>query len=133
MTYLYFQMPLMLLVITPALDGLKPEWREAAESLGASGAQYWRMVALPGAGAVGAGLLSALLFANAFGTVATVMALTGSTLFHRADRAVRSRSAATCCTTPIWAMRWRLAMIVITVVSNLIYVLLRARAERWQK
>lgn len=37
LTYLYFQMPLMLLVISPALEGMKPEWQEAAESQGASG------------------------------------------------------------------------------------------------
>src|SRR5207249_292991 len=37
LTYLYFQVPLMVLIITPALDGLKREWREAAECLGASG------------------------------------------------------------------------------------------------
>jgi putative spermidine/putrescine transport system permease protein len=46
-TYLFFQIPLMILIITPALDGLKREWREAAAMLGATGPQYWRMVALP--------------------------------------------------------------------------------------
>ncbi len=30
LTYLYFQIPLMVLILTPALDGLKREWREAA-------------------------------------------------------------------------------------------------------
>ena len=47
LAYLYFQIPLMVLIITPALDGLRKDWREAAESLGATGWQYWRMVALP--------------------------------------------------------------------------------------
>lgn len=46
-TYLYFQIPLMVLILTPALDGLKREWREASAILGASGWQYWRYVALP--------------------------------------------------------------------------------------
>ena len=41
LTYLYFQIPLMVLILTPALDGLKREWREAASILGASRAQYW--------------------------------------------------------------------------------------------
>lgn len=55
---------------------MKPEWREAA-SLGASGAQYWRMVGAPvlAPSVLGCFLL---LFANAFGTLATVIALTGS-------------------------------------------------------
>src|ERR1700729_992239 len=46
-TYLYFQIPLMVLVVTPAIDGLKSEWVEAAEMLGASSWQYWRLLALP--------------------------------------------------------------------------------------
>jgi putative spermidine/putrescine transport system permease protein len=45
--YLYFQFPLMVLVIAPAIEGLRKEWREAAENLGATPAQYWRKVALP--------------------------------------------------------------------------------------
>src|SRR3712207_5743318 len=44
LTYLYFQIPLMVVVITPAIDGLKREWGEAAATLGASPLQYWRMV-----------------------------------------------------------------------------------------
>ena len=47
LTYLYFQIPLMILILAPALDGLKREWREASEILGATHWQYWRHVALP--------------------------------------------------------------------------------------
>src|SRR6185295_16781250 len=47
LTYMYFQLPLMVLIIAPALDGLKREWREASENLGATSWQYWRYVALP--------------------------------------------------------------------------------------
>ena len=36
LTYLYFQIPLMVLILAPALDGLKREWREASEILGAT-------------------------------------------------------------------------------------------------
>ena len=76
-TYLYFQIPLMALVVAPAIDGLKREWAEAAETLGASAWQYWRLIALPilWPSALGAALL---LFANAFGAIATAYALTGS-------------------------------------------------------
>ena len=79
LTYLYFQIPLMVLVLTPALDGLKREWREAAEILGASSWQYWRYVVLPvlWPSFLGATLL---LFANSFGAIATAFALTGSSL-----------------------------------------------------
>jgi putative spermidine/putrescine transport system permease protein len=79
LTYLYFQIPLMVLILTPALDGLKRDWREASAILGASAWQYWRYVALP---VLWPSLLgtSLLLFANAFGAIATAYGLTGSSL-----------------------------------------------------
>ena len=78
LTYMYFQLPLMVLIITPSLDGLKREWREAAESLGATPAEYWRHVALP---VLAPSIFGAmiLLFGNAFGAYATAFALTGGT------------------------------------------------------
>lgn len=74
--YVYFQLPLMILLIVPALLGLRQEWREAAVSLGATRAQYWRRVALP---ILAPSLLGSfvLLFANAFGAYATAWTLTG--------------------------------------------------------
>src|SRR5690242_14774006 len=47
LTYMYFQFPLMVLIMAPALDGLKREWREAAENLGATTIEYWFRVAFP--------------------------------------------------------------------------------------
>ena len=72
--YLYFQIPLMVLVFMPALDGIRPQWREAAESLGATSWQYWRHVAIPllTPPFLGSALL---LFANAFAAYATAAAL----------------------------------------------------------
>lgn len=74
LVYLYFQLPLMILVSVPALAVLRPEWREAATNLGASGATYWRRIALP---VLLPSLIAAalLLFANAFGAYATAYAL----------------------------------------------------------
>ena len=76
LTYIYFQLPLMVLIMAPALDALKHEWREAAENLGATSGQYWRYIALP---ILLPSLLGtmALLFGNAFGAQATAFALTG--------------------------------------------------------
>ena len=45
--YVYFQIPLMVLVFLPAIDGLRIQWREAAESLGGSTWHYWRYVGGP--------------------------------------------------------------------------------------
>jgi putative spermidine/putrescine transport system permease protein len=74
--YLYFQIPLMILVIAPAIDGLRREWREAAANLGATTLQFWRHVGLP---ILTPSLLSAvvLLFGNSFAAYATAYGLTG--------------------------------------------------------
>jgi putative spermidine/putrescine transport system permease protein len=74
LAYTYFQLPLMILITLPALNALKPEWREAATNLGASNFTYWRRVALP---VLMPSLIAAamLLFANSFGAFATAYAL----------------------------------------------------------
>jgi len=79
LVYAYFQIPLMLIVISPALEGLRKEWREAAEGLGATSGQYWRMIGLP---ILLPSLASAfvLLFGNAFSAYATPYALTSGAL-----------------------------------------------------
>jgi putative spermidine/putrescine transport system permease protein len=75
--YLYFQLPLMILLIIPSLHGLKREWHEAALNLGANTFQYWIRVALPILfPSLASGFL--LLFANSFGAYATAWTLTGS-------------------------------------------------------
>jgi putative spermidine/putrescine transport system permease protein len=76
LTYTYFQIPLMVLIIAPALDGMKKEWREASENLGATAWQYWLHVGIP---VLLPSLLASLilLFGNAFGAYATAYALTG--------------------------------------------------------
>ncbi len=130
-TYLYFQIPLMILIITPALDGLKREWIEAAQTLGASNAQYWRMVALP---VLWPALLGsfALLFANAFGAVATAMALTGSSL-SIVPIILFAQIRGDVLNDPHLGYALAFGMIVVTGIANLIYILLRVRAERWLK
>jgi putative spermidine/putrescine transport system permease protein len=79
LVYVYFQLPLMVLIIAPSLDGLKREWREASENLGASTWEYWRYIALP---ILTPSLFGAfvLLFGNAFGAYATAFALTAGSL-----------------------------------------------------
>jgi len=74
MVYSYFQIPLMVLVFLPALDGVRPQWREATESLGGSTRDYWRHVAVPILTPPFLGALL-LLFANAFSAYATAAVL----------------------------------------------------------
>ncbi len=128
-TYLYFQIPLMVLILMPALDGLKKEWREAASILGASSFQYWRYVALP---VLWPSLLGTtiLLFANAFGAVATAYALTGSSL-NIVPILLYAQIRGDVLHDPHLGYALALGMIVITGAANLAYIWLRMRGERW--
>ena len=130
-TYIFFQIPLMILIITPALDGLKREWREAAQCLGASGVQYWRMVALP---ILFPALLGtfALLFANAFGAVATAYALTGSSL-NIVPIMLFAQIRGDVLGDPHLGYAMAFGMILVTAAANVIYIWLRMRSERWLK
>jgi putative spermidine/putrescine transport system permease protein len=129
LTYLYFQIPLMVLMLTPALDGLRREWREAAEILGANTWQYWRMVALPllWPSILGTTLL---LFANAFGAIATAYALTGSSL-NIITILLYAQIRGDVLHDPNLGYALALGMILITGLSNGVYIWLRQRGERW--
>lgn len=131
LTYLFFQIPLMILIITPALDGLKREWKEAASILGATGPQYWRMVVLP---ILTPSLLGtfALLFANAFGAVATAIALTGSSL-NIAPILLYAQIRGDVLGDPHLGYALAFGMVVVTGIANGVYIWLRARSERWLK
>ncbi len=131
LTYMYFQIPLMVLILTPALDGMKKEWKEAALILGATNGQYWRMVAFPilWPSLMGTTLL---LFANAFGAIATAYALTGSSL-NIVPILLYAQIRGDVLHNANLGYALALGMIVITGLSNLLYIMLRMRAERWQK
>lgn len=77
--YSYFQIPLMVIVITPALLAMRGEWREATENLGATSSQYWRMVGLP---VLAPSLLASfiLLFGSGFSAYATAYSLTSGNI-----------------------------------------------------
>lgn len=131
LTYLYFQIPLMILIMTPAIDGLKREWREASAILGASTWQYWRMIAFP---ILWPSLLGSflLLFANAFGAIATAYALTGSSL-NIITILLFAQIRGDVLHDPNLGYALALGMILITGLSNGAYIWLRSRSERWMR
>ncbi|MEO8882319.1 MAG: ABC transporter permease subunit [Devosia sp.] len=131
LTYLYFQIPLMILIIAPAIDGLKKEWNEAAATLGATPFQFWRYVGLPVLWPNLLGTLS-LLFANAFGAIATAYALTGSQL-NIVPILLYAQIRGDVLNNPGLGAALALGMIVITAVANIVYLVIRTRAERWLK
>lgn len=129
LVYLYFQIPLMVLVILPAIDGLKREWREAAENLGATAIQYWRDVALPVLTPSILGTMI-LLFGNAFGAHATAYALTGG-LFNLATLLIGQQISGDVLNNPGLGYAVAMGMVIIMALSILIYSILQRRSERW--
>ena len=73
--YLYFQVPLMIIVFTPAISVIRKEWQEAAKNLGAKSSQFWRFIGFP---LLFPSFIASflLLFANGFSAYATANALT---------------------------------------------------------
>jgi putative spermidine/putrescine transport system permease protein len=131
LTYMFFQFPLMVLIITPALDGLKKEWSEAAENLGASHSLYWRKVALP---IMMPSILGAmiLLFGNSFGAYATAYSLTGG-FINLITIVIGSQIKGDILYNPGLGYVLAVGMIVVMSVMMSIYYLLRRRSERWMR
>jgi putative spermidine/putrescine transport system permease protein len=131
LAYTYFQFPLMILTITPALEGLKKEWREAATNMGATPSQYWRDVALP---VLMPSILGAmlLLFGNAFGAYATARALTGGSIFL-VPIAIGQQIRGDVLGNPNEGYALAFGMVVIMSIAIVAYTLLQRRASRWIK
>jgi putative spermidine/putrescine transport system permease protein len=131
LTYLYFQIPLMILVIAPTIDGLRREWREAAENLGATGAQYWRYIGLP---VLLPSLLGAmvLLFGNAFAAYATPYALT-SGVITLVPMQIGNVLQGNVLTDPHLGQALALGMIVVIAISMALYAALQRRTSRWTR
>ncbi|MDZ7882533.1 MAG: ABC transporter permease subunit [Mycobacterium sp.] len=130
LVYTYFQIPLMVIVFLPALDGLRTQWREAAVSLGASTWQYWREVAMPLLTPAFLGSLL-LLFANAFAAYATAAALVsqGSPIVPLLIRSALTSEVVLGRAGLAYALA--LEMIVVVAVVMIAYNLLVRRTARW--
>lgn len=131
LVYMYFQFPLMVLIMAPALDGLKREWREAAENLGASTTQYWLKVAMP---VLLPSILGAmiLLFGNAFGAYATAYALTGGRIGIVTIQ-IGAQIRGDVLYNPGLGYAMAIGMVVIMAISLAGYSWLQAKTERWLK
>jgi putative spermidine/putrescine transport system permease protein len=127
--YLYFQFPLMVLIIAPAIDGLKPEWREAAENMGATSAQYWRRVALPILTPTLFGSMI-LLFGNSFGAQATAYQLTAGQV-NLVPLAIGNQISGDVLHNVGLGYSMAMGMVAVMGVSILAYTWLQRRAERW--
>jgi putative spermidine/putrescine transport system permease protein len=130
LTYVYFQVPLMVILITPALEGLAPQWREAAENLGAPAWAYWRHVALPVlAPAFGGATL--VLFGNAFAAYATALALTSGSIPLVPTAIASALSGNVLAGRENVGLALGLDMVVVIGLVMVGYLLLQRRAARW--
>ncbi len=130
LVYAFFQIPLMLLVMLPAFDGLKKDWREAAENLGATPRQYWRFVAFP---VLLPSLLGTflLLFGNAFGAYATAQTLTGGSGVPLATLLIGQQISGDVLNNQGLGMAVAVGMLVIMSIAIIFYSKLQRRSERW--
>lgn len=130
LVYSYFQIPLMVVVFIPAVEGLRVQWREAAETLGASTWSYWRLIGLPLLAPAFLGS-TLLLFANAFAAYATAAALIsqGSPLLPLQVRGALTNELLVGGESRGYAIA--LEMIVVVAVVMTLYALVSRRAARW--
>lgn len=129
MVYMYFQFPLMVLVIAPAIDGLRREWLEASENLGATTFQYWRYVALPILLPSILGTMI-LLFGNSFGAFATAQALTGGSI-NLVTIVIGAQLRGDVLGDAGLGYALALGMVVVMAVAITAYTLLQRQTERW--
>ena len=129
LVYAYFQIPLMVIVVSPAIAALRPSWREAAENLGASSGQYWRLVGLP---VLAPALLSAwiLLFGSAFSAYATAYALTSGNI-GLVTTEISNVLSGNVMASPQTGAALAVGMIVVMVGVLLLSSLLARQAARW--
>ncbi|MEU0412504.1 ABC transporter permease subunit [Streptomyces griseorubiginosus] len=128
--YLYFLIPLMVLTITPALDGLRAQWREAAQNNGATAVQYWRFVALP---VLLPTLLGGfvLLFGSAFAAYATAAAMVGSSIPLVTLQIADAISGNVLVGQENVALALSLDMVLVAGLVMAVYLPLQRRSARW--
>jgi putative spermidine/putrescine transport system permease protein len=130
LVYLYFLIPLMVLTIIPALEALRPQWREASDNLGATGWQYWRHVGGPvlAPPVIGATML---LFASAFAAYATADALVGSSVPLVTLQIANSLSGDVVVGSENRGKALALGMVVLVGLVMVFYAWVQRRTQRW--
>ena len=130
--YLYFQLPLMIIVFSPAITSVRREWVEAAKNLGASQFNYWYRIGFP---LLLPSFIASflLLFASGFSAYATANALTvgnlpltplqiGGLLDGNVSAAQLNLGKAL-----------SVVMVLISALAVIPYLIIQRKAARWQQ
>jgi putative spermidine/putrescine transport system permease protein len=128
--YIYFQIPLMVLVFLPAIDGLRIQWREATENLGGSSFQFWRYVGGPLLAPAFTGC-TLLLFANALSAYATIQAWDNQIAYVVPQSISAAMTSEVGLASPNEAQVLALGMVVLVALIMTGYALLQRRTARW--
>jgi len=132
LVYLYFQIPLMVIVTYPAIEGIRNEWREAAINLGATKAMYWKYIGIPLlVPAVSGAFL--LLFANAFAAYATANVLTSGTLPLLPVQIGSLVNGNVIADQSNVGMAMGLEMIIVVAIAMTGYTVLDRKTSKWRK
>ncbi|NLU67355.1 ABC transporter permease subunit [Streptomyces sp. HNM0574] len=130
LAYLYFLVPLMVVTVLPALDGLRTQWQEAAASCGATRGQYWRHVGVP---VLLPSLLggAVLLFGTAFASHATAAVMVGSSVQLITVQIANTLAGNVIVGQENLALAMSLNMVVIALLVMAVQIPLQRRSARW--
>jgi len=130
--YSYFQIPIMIIVFSPAVSSLRREWQESAENLGASRFAYWLRVGIP---ILLPSFLASflLLFASAFSAFATARAMTvgNITLVPLVIGSLLDGNVTINQANLGYALA--LGMIVISILAMVPYLIIQSKTSKWQQ
>lgn len=129
--YTFFQIPLMVLVFLPTIENLRPQWREASDSLGGNSREYWMRIGIPVLTPSFAGA-ALLLFVNSFSAYATAATLINLTSFLTPLQIATALSSEVGGANPAEAKALSLVMIVLVTFVMALYALLRRRVTKWE-
>ena len=129
--YTFFQIPLMVLVFLPTLENMKPQWREASDSLGGNASEFWRRVGIPVLTPSFFGAML-LLFVNSFSAYATAATLVNLSDFLTPLQIGNALSSEVGGANPQEAKALSMFMVIVVIIVMAIYAQIRRRVSRWE-
>ena len=130
--YTFFQIPLMVLVFLPTLENMKPQWREASDSLGGKSYEYWLRIGIPILTPSFAGA-ALLLFVNSFSAYATAQTLVNMAEFLVPLSIQSALTSEVGLSNAAVAKSLSLMMIIIVIIAMSFYAALRRKSSKWEQ